>query len=100
LRKPTYGFSGATVPANFSARISPQLVGMGLLEAISESDIQALADPDDANHDVTGPYHPKAEVRKPPLFLAASQEQRHPGDGCRQPSDDQPDGPVRRGTRE
>jgi len=51
LRKPIYAFTGASIPTQFSARISPQLVGMGLLEAISESDIQALADPDDANHD-------------------------------------------------
>ena len=51
LRKPIYGFTGTSIPTQFSARISPQLVGMGLLEAISESDIQALADPDDANHD-------------------------------------------------
>ncbi len=50
LRKPNYAFTG-TVPAQFSARVSPQLVGMGLLEAIRESDVQALADPDDANKD-------------------------------------------------
>ena len=51
LRKPLYAFTGAAIPTQYSARISPQLVGMGLLEAISESDIQALADPDDANKD-------------------------------------------------
>ena len=51
LRKPIYAFTGANIPTQYSARISPQLVGMGLLEAISESDIQALADPDDANKD-------------------------------------------------
>ncbi len=51
LRKPTYAFTGANIPTQYSARISPQLVGMGLLEAIPESAIQAMADPDDANKD-------------------------------------------------
>ena len=50
LRSPNFSFSGVT-PARFSARIAPQLVGMGLLEAISEVDISALADPDDSNGD-------------------------------------------------
>lgn len=50
LQKPNYSFSGTT-PAFFSARIAPQLVGLGLLEAVSESTIAALADPDDANAD-------------------------------------------------
>lgn len=51
LRKPDYKFSGGAVPTQFSARISPQLVGMGLLEAIPESAIQALADSADINGD-------------------------------------------------
>ncbi len=50
LQKPNYTFTGTT-PAFFSARIAPQLVGLGLLEAVSESTIQALADPNDANAD-------------------------------------------------
>lgn len=50
LQKPNYSFSGTT-PVFFSARIAPQLVGLGLLEAVSESTIAALADPDDANAD-------------------------------------------------
>ncbi|HXI72117.1 MAG TPA: di-heme oxidoredictase family protein [Verrucomicrobiae bacterium] len=50
LQKPNYTFSGTT-PAFFSVRLAPQLVGMGLLEAVSESTIQALADPNDADHD-------------------------------------------------
>ncbi len=50
LQKPNYIFTGTT-PAFFSARIAPQLVGLGLLEAVSESTIQALADPNDANAD-------------------------------------------------
>jgi CxxC motif-containing protein (DUF1111 family) len=50
LRKPNYVFSGTT-PAFFSARIAPQLVGLGLLEAVGETNITALADPGDANAD-------------------------------------------------
>jgi len=50
LQKPEYAFQGIT-PSYFSARLAPQLVGMGLLEAVSESTIIALADPDDADQD-------------------------------------------------
>lgn len=51
LRKPTFAFTGGNTPAHFSPRISPQIVGMGLLEAITEQDIVNLADPDDKNGD-------------------------------------------------
>ena len=50
LLKPDYAFTGVT-PSNFSARLAPPLVGLGLLEAVRESTILALADPDDANTD-------------------------------------------------
>ena len=50
LQKPNYTFQGTT-PAYFSVRLAPQLVGLGLLEAVSESTISALADPNDADHD-------------------------------------------------
>lgn len=50
LRIPVYRFEGV-VPANYSVRIAPQLVGMGLLEAIPEVSIEALADPEDENGD-------------------------------------------------
>ena len=50
LQKPNYSFSGTT-PAFFSARIAPQLVGLGLLEAVSETNIMALADPSEADSD-------------------------------------------------
>jgi CxxC motif-containing protein (DUF1111 family) len=50
LQKPNYAFSGTT-PTFFSARIAPQLVGLGLLEAVSENTVLALADPDDADVD-------------------------------------------------
>lgn len=46
LRSPNYAFSTGT-PEKFSARIAPQLVGLGLLEAIPEETILALADPND-----------------------------------------------------
>jgi len=51
LRKPTFAFAGANAPAHFSPRVSPQIVGMGLLEAIPELDILKLDDPDDKNGD-------------------------------------------------
>jgi CxxC motif-containing protein (DUF1111 family) len=50
LRKPNYQFSGVS-PAKFSARVAPQLVGMGLLEAIPEAAILAKEDANDANGD-------------------------------------------------
>jgi len=51
LRSPKFAFTGGNAPAHFSPRISPQLVGMGLLEAIPELDILKLADENDANGD-------------------------------------------------
>lgn len=50
LRSPNYVFS-KTTPATFSARLAPQLVGLGLLEAISEADILAQEDVNDSNGD-------------------------------------------------
>ncbi|PTL78514.1 di-heme oxidoredictase family protein [Vitiosangium sp. GDMCC 1.1324] len=50
LRRPNYTFTG-TVPANYSARLTPPLVGMGLLEAIPESSVASLEDPNDSNGD-------------------------------------------------
>lgn len=49
LRSPNYVFSRE--PQRYSARIAPQLVGMGLLEAIPEEVILAWADPDDLDGD-------------------------------------------------
>ena len=56
LLKPEYSFAdlafGPTHPdLLFSPRIAPAVFGGGLLEAISEADILAAADPDDANGD-------------------------------------------------
>ena len=50
LRSPNYQFSNAT-PPQFSARIAPSLVGIGLLEAIDESTIISWADENDENQD-------------------------------------------------
>jgi CxxC motif-containing protein (DUF1111 family) len=47
LQKPNYTFSPYT-PAYYSVRLAPQLVGIGLLEAISENTVQMLADQDNA----------------------------------------------------
>ncbi|MES2467096.1 MAG: di-heme oxidoredictase family protein [Verrucomicrobiota bacterium] len=50
LQQPVYAFQGEA-PEHFSVRLTPQLVGLGLLEAVSESTISALADPDDSGKD-------------------------------------------------
>ncbi len=42
LQKPNYTFSPHT-PPYYSVRVAPQLVGMGLLEAIDESTIEGLS---------------------------------------------------------
>ena len=56
LRKPVYAVTdlayGPLHPdAMLSPRVAPQMIGLGLLEAIAEEDILALADPDDADGD-------------------------------------------------
>ena len=50
LRYPKFGFSDGT-PPQYSARIAPQIVGIGLLEAVDESDVLAWEDPTDADGD-------------------------------------------------
>lgn len=50
LRQPNYSFVGRT-PTHFSVRNTPPLVGMGLLEAVPEATVTALADPGDRNGD-------------------------------------------------
>lgn len=50
LRQPVYAFSGPGVRFH-SVRLTPQLVGLGLLEAVSEQDLFARADIDDRNGD-------------------------------------------------
>lgn len=56
LRKPTYtaadlGYGPLHPDAMLSPRVAPQMIGLGLLEAIPAADILALADPDDADGD-------------------------------------------------
>lgn len=56
LRRPTYTLNdlayGELDPRTIVApRIAPQMIGLGLLEAIAAEDIIALADPDDADGD-------------------------------------------------
>ena len=56
LRVPTYGVSGLHYgplhpDTMLSPRVTPPIIGMGLLEAIPEEDILAAADPDDADGD-------------------------------------------------
>ncbi|TYB83346.1 di-heme oxidoredictase family protein [Maritimibacter fusiformis] len=56
LRRPAYtaadlGYGPLHPDAMLSPRIAPQMIGMGLLEAIPSEDILAWADPDDADGD-------------------------------------------------
>ncbi|WP_299412374.1 di-heme oxidoredictase family protein [uncultured Sulfitobacter sp.] len=56
LRHPTYraadlGYGPLHKDAMLSPRIAPQMIGLGLLEAISTADILAHADPEDADGD-------------------------------------------------
>jgi len=50
MQKPVYAFKGP-VPAQFSVRQAPQVIGMGLLEAVDEATILERADPDDRDGD-------------------------------------------------
>ncbi|MEL7164987.1 MAG: di-heme oxidoredictase family protein [Pseudomonadota bacterium] len=56
LRTPQYdltnlGYGALHPDAMISPRIAPQMIGLGLLDAIPAADILALADPDDADGD-------------------------------------------------
>lgn len=56
LRKPNYkvenlGFGDLHPSTTLSPRVTPQMIGLGLIEAIHPSDILALADLDDKNGD-------------------------------------------------
>jgi CxxC motif-containing protein (DUF1111 family) len=56
LRKPGYrieqpGYGNPADDTMLSPRMAPQLIGLGLLEAIPEEALLALADPEDANGD-------------------------------------------------
>ncbi|NRB01530.1 MAG: thiol oxidoreductase, partial [Rhodobacteraceae bacterium] len=60
LRKPTYsaedlGYGALHPEAMLSPRVAPQMIGLGLLEAIPAADILAGADPDDLDgNDISG----------------------------------------------
>lgn len=67
LRKPVFAFDGGT-PTNFSPRVAPQLVGMGLLEAIPEQAILDLSDPMDSDGDgISGRVRKLADAVDPTL---------------------------------
>lgn len=56
LRRPTYrvtnlGFGALHPEVMLSPRVAPQMIGLGLLEAVPEAQIAALADPDDGDGD-------------------------------------------------
>jgi len=56
LRRPAYSvvnlrYGALHKDVMLSPRLTPQIIGMGLLEAIPETDIRTLADPDDKNGD-------------------------------------------------
>jgi CxxC motif-containing protein (DUF1111 family) len=55
LRAPTYSLSNLYTPIQgsylLSPRLAPPMIGLGLLEAVPESEIVANADPNDANGD-------------------------------------------------
>ena len=56
LRHPTYqatnlGYGPMHPEAMFSPRVAPQMIGLGLLEAVPAADILALADPTDSDGD-------------------------------------------------
>ncbi len=56
LRAPSYavadpGYGALHPDTMLSPRVAPQMIGLGLLEAIPAADILALADPDDADGD-------------------------------------------------
>jgi CxxC motif-containing protein (DUF1111 family) len=63
LRIPSYivaegGFGPLPEGTLISPRVAPQMIGLGLIEAIHPNDILAGADPDDSNHDgISGRIH-------------------------------------------
>ncbi|MDB5524140.1 MAG: thiol oxidoreductase [Rhizobium sp.] len=56
LRKPTYSATDLRygllgMDTTVSARVTPAMIGLGLVEAIADDDLKANADPDDRDHD-------------------------------------------------
>jgi len=70
LRKPVYAFQDIT-PDHFSVRLAPQLVGLGLLEAVDESILTSLADPCDENGDgISGKLRVLEGISNPEVLMA------------------------------
>ncbi|MEY4508093.1 MAG: hypothetical protein RLZZ450_215 [Pseudomonadota bacterium] len=75
LRLPTYSFDQlAYGPLDdhiqVSPRVAPAVFGLGLLEAISETTLESLADPDDQNRDgISGRINHVWDVRKKALAV-------------------------------
>ncbi|MEE2731761.1 MAG: di-heme oxidoredictase family protein [Pseudomonadota bacterium] len=54
----------------FSMRIAPPMIGLGLLEALSDAQIKAQADPEDADGDgISGRWNPVWDVTRQQLVL-------------------------------
>lgn len=51
LKLSDLGYGPLHPQTQFSLRIAPPMIGLGLLEAIADADLLALADPDDSNGD-------------------------------------------------
>ncbi len=56
LRKPTYtiaelGYGELPPKVMISPRVAPHMIGLGLLEAVPDSTLQALSDPEDSDND-------------------------------------------------
>ena len=87
LRAPTYEIGdlahGPLHPeVMLSPRVAPAIVGMGLLEAIPETAILALADPDDADGDgISGRPNMVWAVLKGKLALGTVRPEGQPADG-------------------
>ena len=75
LRKPKisfdqFGYGELHPETRFSPRVAPAMIGLGLLEAIPESDIRAQADPDDRdNNGISGRANEVWDARQKKLTL-------------------------------
>jgi CxxC motif-containing protein (DUF1111 family) len=75
LRSPSYrivdlAYGPMQTDVMMSPRLAPQVIGMGLLEAVPEADIRAAADPDDTNDDgISGRVNTVRDVRSGDMVL-------------------------------
>ncbi len=68
LAEPAYGAMDDT--ASFSMRIAPPMIGLGLLQALSDKQIQQLADPDDSNQDgISGRWNRVWDVQQQRMVM-------------------------------